>query len=178
MRIRLCCQCKSTTCSRNILPYINSSIIPLSTKVTYIGFNVDNELLWKHHNILNLKKSCQSRLNLLKKLAHTEFGTDRLLLIRLYRQILLSLSLYSAAAPITLNISSSLWSLPHNTHFQSMMQVRKSLTSIPSSFFPLKFTLNISQLPVTITMKTHTLSQYKKFFQHRASTALQNSIHT
>ena len=50
---------------------------------------IDSKLTWKEQ-ILTIKQNCMKRLDLLKCLSHTTWGSDRTSLIRIYRSVIRS----------------------------------------------------------------------------------------
>ena len=68
---------------------LNNRIIVNREHIKYLGMMIDYRLEWKTH-IQNLKTNCIRRLDLLKCLSHTSWGSDRTILLRLYRAIVRS----------------------------------------------------------------------------------------
>ena len=68
---------------------LNNIIIPNRETIKYLGMEVDFRLTWKNH-IKSLKIECLKRLDLLKCLSHTNWGSDRATMLRLYRSIIRS----------------------------------------------------------------------------------------
>ena len=72
-----------------LLLTLNRTIIPNRDSITFLGMTIDNKLNWKEH-IRKLKLNCIKRLDLLKCLSHTTWGSDRVILLRVYRAIIRS----------------------------------------------------------------------------------------
>jgi len=68
---------------------LNRNIIPNRDSIKYLGIIVDYRMNWKEH-IKNLKNDCIKRLDILKCLSHTSWGSDRTTMLRLYRAIIRS----------------------------------------------------------------------------------------
>ena len=76
--------CKVRRCSR--LPpdlKLNNVAIGAKTEYKFLGVFFDEKLNWSYH-IKQLRAKCVKRLDLLKLLAHTKWGSDRDIIIRLY----------------------------------------------------------------------------------------------
>lgn len=58
-------------------------------KLKFLGVTLDNKLNWSHH-IVNLKKECFQRLNILKILGHHKWGAQKEVLLNLYRSLIRS----------------------------------------------------------------------------------------
>ena len=67
--------CRNRRCTHEINIHIENSNITSSDSVKYLGMIFDNKLCWKPH-IDNLKKNCMKKLNIIKKLANTTYGSD------------------------------------------------------------------------------------------------------
>jgi len=70
--------------------------------VRFLGVTIDNSLSWKQH-IMACKKKCYAVLNLFKKLAHSNWGSDSTSLLRLFTMLIkpimeYGLEAYSSAA--------------------------------------------------------------------------------
>ena len=63
--------------------------IPVVTEVKFLGIIFDSKLTFKPH-IANLKKKCLKAMNLLRVLAHTDWGADSTTLLKLYRSLVRS----------------------------------------------------------------------------------------
>ena len=88
--------------------YLNNAIIPNRESIKYLGMIIDYRMNWKEH-IKNVKLDCMKRLDILKCLSHTSWGSDRTTLLRLYRSIIRSKLdygsfIYSTASEATLRI--------------------------------------------------------------------------
>jgi len=68
---------------------LNNAIIPNRESIKYLGMTLDCKMTWKEH-IRSLKLECTKRLDLLKCLTHTTWGSDRVTMLRLYRAIIRS----------------------------------------------------------------------------------------
>ena len=68
---------------------LNGNIIPNRDTIKYLGMTFDYRLNWKEH-IKNIKIECMKRLDLLKCISHTTWGSDRVVMLRLYRSIIRS----------------------------------------------------------------------------------------
>ena len=69
--------------------FLNNQPIPSKTSIKYLGMILDEKLTWQE-NIKDLKIDCTKRLDLLKTLSHTTWGSDRTTMLRLYRSIIRS----------------------------------------------------------------------------------------
>ena len=69
--------------------FLNNQPIPSKTSIKYLGMILDEKLTWQK-NIKDLKIDCTRRLDLLKTLSHTTWGSDRTTMLRLYRSIIRS----------------------------------------------------------------------------------------
>ena len=87
--------CKHYKCSKTLNVHLNHTSIPVSDRVKYLGVIFDNTSSWTPQ-IQNLKSKCFKKLNLLKKLAHTSYGSDRLMLIKLYHTLIRPIIDYGA----------------------------------------------------------------------------------
>ena len=63
---------------------IGDHAIPYKDKAKFLGMTFDKKLRWKDH-IEDLRKKCTKSLNLLKCLSHTDWGSDRVSLMRIYK---------------------------------------------------------------------------------------------
>lgn len=97
---------------RNLQPplllRLNGIIIPTRDSIKYLGMTIDNRLSWKDH-ITTLKSECMKRLDILKCISHTTWGSDRTIMLRLYRAIIRSkldygCYLYDSAKDNVLNL--------------------------------------------------------------------------
>ena len=70
-------------------------IIPINQTAKFLGLIFDTHLNWKAH-ISYTKAKCKNALNLLKKLAHTNWGADRHTLMMLYKTTVLSILDYGS----------------------------------------------------------------------------------
>lgn len=66
-----------------------NSVIPVVKEAKFLGVIYDNKLNFKSH-IAYLKKKCLKAMNLLRVVAHTEWGADSTTLLRLYRSLVRS----------------------------------------------------------------------------------------
>lgn len=69
-----------------VLNSISQSLLPTSDTAKYLRLIFDSKLTWQTH-ILQLKKECYLRLNLLRKLLYTTYGAKQISLLRIYRAI-------------------------------------------------------------------------------------------
>lgn len=76
---------------------INLSNIDIHTteQTEFLGLTFDKKLIWSHH-INSLKKSCSSKLNILKQMSHTTYETERSLPYT-YRTLIRSKGSYGAS---------------------------------------------------------------------------------
>ena len=65
---------------------VNGSAIPVVDQAKFLGVIFDKKLSFVPH-IKALRTKCLKALNLLKVLAHTDWGADRKVLLRLYRSL-------------------------------------------------------------------------------------------
>ena len=63
--------------------------IPVVNETKFLGIIFDSKLTFKPH-IANLKKKCLKAMNLLRVVAHTDWGADSTTLLRLYRFVVRS----------------------------------------------------------------------------------------
>ena len=87
--------------------YLNNIRIPVKTEAKFLGIWFDNKLTFKFH-INYLIKKCTKAINLLKTVAHKDWGGDRTVLLRLYRSLIRSKLdygsiIYGSAAKTHLN---------------------------------------------------------------------------
>ena len=75
--------------------HLNNTSTPVSDRVKYLGVIFNNTSSWIPQ-IQNLKSKCFKKLDLLKKLAHTSNGSDRLMLIKLYHTLIRPIIDYGA----------------------------------------------------------------------------------
>ena len=68
---------------------LGKSIIPAVTEAKFLGLVWDQKLNFRAH-IQYLKDSCQKALNILRVVAHTDWGADRKTLLHLYRALVRS----------------------------------------------------------------------------------------
>lgn len=66
--------------------YLAGQRLRVSNKVKFLGVIFDSKLSFLPH-IKFLKQACQSGLNVLKVISHTDWGADKLTLLRLYRSL-------------------------------------------------------------------------------------------
>lgn len=83
--------------------HFNNAPIKFEEKYKFLGLIFDQRLRWQHH-IDYLKIECIKSLNIIKTLAHTNWGADRTSLLRLYRSLIRSkldygCQIYSSASP-------------------------------------------------------------------------------
>ena len=69
--------------------HLDGSPIPVVAEVKFLGVIFDKKLSFLPH-IKYIKGKCQRTLNLLRVLAHTDWGADRKVLLRLYRALVRS----------------------------------------------------------------------------------------
>ena len=69
--------------------YLNKTRIDVVTEFKFLGVIFDTKLTFLPH-INALKKKCKKALNLLKVVAHSDWGADRKVLLRLYRSVVRS----------------------------------------------------------------------------------------
>lgn len=80
---------KTYKCSKILNVVINATPIPLNHTAKYPGIFFDNTLLRKQY-ILKLKQSYFIKINLLKRLSHTNYCSYRITLIKLYKSLMRS----------------------------------------------------------------------------------------
>ena len=81
--------CRLSSCPRNLQLAVNNNQIAQTTSAKYLGLWFDDKLTWKVH-IFHLLRSCNSRLNLLKKVSGTKFGAHRTTLLQMYNTLIRS----------------------------------------------------------------------------------------
>lgn len=74
--------------------------IPAKECIKYLGMHIDRRLTFREH-LSYLKMECMRRLDLLKTLASTSWGSDRTIMLRLYRTIIRSKLDYGSVAYMT-----------------------------------------------------------------------------
>lgn len=89
--------CRRYRCNHECQLHIGE--IPLTTvsSTRYLGVIFDEKLSYKEH-ISNLKLSCNRKMNLLKKLSHSTYGSDRKTMLRIYHAIIKSKIDYACQA--------------------------------------------------------------------------------
>ena len=86
------CRYRSSTCSisdSNMELFLGNDVIEYVVKKKFLGLIWDPKLNFKEH-IKYLKKKCQSSLNIIKVLAHTDWGASTKTLLKLYRSLVRS----------------------------------------------------------------------------------------
>lgn len=68
---------------------IGNSQIPFSNHHKFLGLNFDKKLTWEHH-IISIKTIALKKLNILRILSGTTWGSDRATLLKLYRALVCS----------------------------------------------------------------------------------------
>lgn len=68
---------------------IYNTEIPVVTETKFLGIIFDNKLTFRPH-IAYLKKKCLKAINLLRVVAHTDWGADGITLLKLYRSLVRS----------------------------------------------------------------------------------------
>lgn len=68
---------------------LNGRMIQFKPHARFLGIIFDQRLNWKA-NTAQLKSACMKRLNLLQCLSHTDWGSDRVTLLKLYRALVRS----------------------------------------------------------------------------------------
>ena len=85
--------CKKKCCPDPVIRLdptnLDSEPIPFKKQHRFLGLIWDTKLTFKNH-ALYIKKKCQSSLNLLKVLSHTDWGSDTKTLLKLYRALVRS----------------------------------------------------------------------------------------
>ncbi|GFX46516.1 putative RNA-directed DNA polymerase from transposon X-element [Trichonephila clavipes] len=78
---------------RNLHPdpsiHIGNIQIPVVSEVRFLGVIFDSKLTF-HPHVLYLRKKCERSLNILKVLSNTLWGADRVSLLRVYQELILS----------------------------------------------------------------------------------------
>ena len=69
--------------------FLNQRPIPARSTIKYLGMLFDEKLNWKDH-LKMIKMSCSKHLDLLKCISHSDWGADRIIMLRLYRSIIRS----------------------------------------------------------------------------------------
>lgn len=88
--------CNLPKCTHQLRIKLNQSLLPTPDTAKYLGLTFDSKLTRQTH-ILYLKKECYLRINILRKLSHTTYGTEQISLLRIYRSIIQSKCNYGAA---------------------------------------------------------------------------------
>ena len=81
--------CRQTKRHDDPVLMLNNSQIPVVDQAKFLGVIFDKKLTFAPH-IKALRTKCIKALNLLKVLAHTDWGADRKVLLRLYRSLIRS----------------------------------------------------------------------------------------
>ena len=116
--------------------------IRFNTEHKFLGLIWDQRLRWNHH-ISDLKNKCRKSLTILKTLSHSNWGADRIALLRIYRSIIRSkldygCTIYASAAPhITKQLDSIHnqanpplhWSIPIIPGGESACRCRRAIIS-------------------------------------------------
>ena len=74
---------------------LNGRMIVVRDSAKLLGMTFDERLTWKAH-IRNLKTECIKKLAIIQCVSHTDWGTDRTTMLRLYRAIVRSKLDYGA----------------------------------------------------------------------------------
>ena len=69
--------------------HLDGQAIPVKGEAKFLGVIFDTKLSFKPH-IFNLKKKCQKALNLLRVVGHSDWGADKITLLKLYRTLVRS----------------------------------------------------------------------------------------
>lgn len=93
--------CRIRNCNHRLDISLDNVKIPTSNVVKYLGLFFDEKLNWKYH-IDQLKSSSSKKLNIIKKLSHSSFGSDRTTLLKIYHTLIRSkieygLAIYNSA---------------------------------------------------------------------------------
>ena len=135
---------------RDIQVYLNDKLIQNVDTVQHLGLIFDSRLSWKAH-IQHLKQKCTQRLNILKKLGSTRWGSDRSTLLYFYISLVRSV----------INYGSNIYSNTSATTVEKLnpiqnIALRKCIGAYPTSpairqhvkaqILPLKHHLNLSML--------------------------------
>ena len=75
----------------------DGQILPTEKKVRFLGMLFDHRLTWAAH-IKELTQRCQKNLNLMKLVSGTNFGADKIILVRLYTSLIRSKIHYGCQA--------------------------------------------------------------------------------
>ena len=114
-------------CCENPELFLGDAPISYTEKKKFLGLVWDPKLSFKQH-ILYLREKCQSSLNLLKVLSHSDWGSSRKCLLKLYRALIRSKLDYGCI--VYRNASASLLRLLDPIHNQGL---RLSLGAFKSS---------------------------------------------
>lgn len=97
-------KCKAMVCTRKYKELNNTvnlllgeSPLQIVNEIKILGMTFDRKLNWKSH-INRLKQECQSKIKLLKIIAHSEWGADRDTVLRIYKSTILSKIDYGSIA--------------------------------------------------------------------------------
>ena len=118
--------CRKRCCEDPEL-FLGDSPISYTNKKKFLGLIWDPKLSFKEH-ILYLREKCQSSLNLLKVLSHSDWGASRKCLLKLYRSLIRSKLDYGCI--VYRNASDSLLKMLDPIHNQGL---RLSLGAFKSS---------------------------------------------
>ncbi|WP_135568158.1 reverse transcriptase domain-containing protein, partial [Solemya elarraichensis gill symbiont] len=81
--------CRLTSGVRHPLLTLFDNAIPVVTEFKFLGIIFDPKLIYNKH-IYHIRLKCKKALNILKVLASTTWGSDRLLLLKIYRSLIRS----------------------------------------------------------------------------------------
>lgn len=85
------------SCSHSLELKIGTDILPHASSANYLGMILDEKLTWRPH-IQRLKQSCMQKLNIIRKLANTSYGSDTSTLVSIYKTLIQSKLDYGATA--------------------------------------------------------------------------------
>ena len=106
--------------------------IPLVQTYKFLGITLDCTLSFKHH-ILDIKKRCSRRLNILKCIAGRDWGADRSTLLRLYTSLIRPILDYNAFLFDTIS----------DTHVSSLEAVQNAALRIATGALRTTPTVNL-----------------------------------
>ena len=95
-------QKKKTKKKTHFLPKLtyDGQILPNEKEVRFLGMLFDHRLTWAAH-IKELTQRCQKDLNLMKLVSGTNFGADKIILVRLYTSLIRSKIHYGCQAYVS-----------------------------------------------------------------------------
>ena len=142
--------------------------IPCVSETRFLGLIFDNRLTWAPH-LKNLKMKCIDAMKILKILSHTNWGADRVTLLKLYRTLILSklnygCEIYSSASPNMLKVLDSVHHLC----------IRLATGAFKSSPIP-SLLVDAGEMPLTLHRKSALVRYFDRIKKLPHSLAFMNA---